>query len=376
MGCRGWDSNQNRVRTLIDNYLAEVEPLLVSPPPPIADAQFDHLARALFTAQFEQVAPYRNLCLARGITPHSLPHWSAMPAVPTRAFKEFDWTSLAPDERSRVFHSSGTTTETPSRHFHDPASLHLYELSILAWAPAWLFPHDRDRLDLLFLTPPPRAVPHSSLVHMFETLRQHWDTANSLFAGCCDAAGQWTLSPEAMRRTLGRAEATARPLAILGTAFSFVEMLEQLEADATRYSLPPRSRILETGGYKGRSRVLPKPELYRRLSETLGVSASSILSEYGMCELSSQAYDHAAGAPDLERTFRFPPWARALVIDPHSNAPAAAGETGLLRVVDLANVRSVLALQTEDLAYAQNAGFALVGRTTDAAARGCSLLSP
>ena len=94
-----------------------------------------------------------------------------------------------------------------------------------------------------------------------------------------------------------------------------------------------------------------------------------------MCELSSQAYDHAAGTLETQRFFQFPPWARALVINPDTNAPAAPGETGLLRVFDLANVWSVLAIQTEDLAYPHHDGFALVGRAGAAEARGCSLLS-
>ncbi|MCL4179512.1 MAG: hypothetical protein KJ072_17425 [Verrucomicrobia bacterium] len=364
--------------TSITNYLAELIPLLASPATPLLDSQFDQLARQLFATQFRLVQPYRNLCLARGCTPASLTHWTHIPSVPTASFKEFDWTSLPPDDRTTVFHSSGTTADTPSRHFHDARSLEIYERSVLAWARGWLFPHDSQRLELLILTPDPGTAPHSSLVHMFDVIRREWGTADSGFAGACNPAGQWILPHHPVRSHLIRSQAEGRPLALLGTAFLFVELLDQLRTDPIPKALPPGSRILETGGYKGRSRALPKPELYRQLTECLGISSNSIVSEYGMCELSSQAYDHAAGTPEtgLNRTFRFPPWTRAVIVNPDTNALASPGESGLLRLFDLANVRSVMAIQTEDLARAHPHGFQLLGRATTAQARGCSLMGP
>ena len=44
------------------------------------------------------------------------------------------------------------------------------------------------------------------------------------------------------------------------------------------------------------------------------------------------------------------------------------------RVVYLANVYSVLAIQTEDLAIRRGAGFELIGRAAQAETRGCSLM--
>jgi hypothetical protein len=52
---------------------------------------------------------------------------------------------------------------------------------------------------------------------------------------------------------------------------------------------------METGGYKGRTRELPGAELHRLDRGAFGIPASHIVSEYGMTELSSQAYDHIAG---------------------------------------------------------------------------------
>jgi hypothetical protein len=48
---------------------------------------------------------------------------------------------------------------------------------------------------------------------------------------------------------------------------------------------------------------------------------------------------------------------------------------GLLRIVDLANVFSVLAVETEDLAVYDGMGVQLIGRNPGAESRGCSLHS-
>ena len=153
---------------------------------------------------------------------------------------------------------------------------------------------------------------------------------------------------------------------------------------------------METGGYKNRSRTMPKAELHALITERLGVPQSHIVCEYGMSELSSQAYDLGALAsrrrvtllrpeelagetpalPEpVTRHFRFPPWARVQIISPETGREVADGETGLIRVFDLANVFSVMAIQTEDLGIRRGDGFELVGRVAQAEPRGCSLMS-
>jgi len=153
--------------------------------------------------------------------------------------------------------------------------------------------------------------------------------------------------------------------------------------------------VMETGGYKNRSRTLPKAELHALITEYLGVPRESIFCEYGMSELSSQAYDvtgaechppssilyppssilYPPSSTRHPRAFLFPPWARAQVISPETGREVAEGETGLLRILDLANVFSVAAVQTEDLAVRRGAGFGLLGRAAAAEPRGCSLMT-
>ena len=73
------------------------------------EADFEELALQLFTLQFKHNGPYRRLCEARGVRPETVAHWTEIPAAPTSAFKEFDLSCLPLEERTTVFHSSGTT---------------------------------------------------------------------------------------------------------------------------------------------------------------------------------------------------------------------------------------------------------------------------
>ncbi len=337
-----------------------------------ADVEFNGMALMLFTLQFQHNPAYRKFCEARKISPSAVTHWSQIPAVPTPAFKELELTSLPPDKRTHVFHSSGTTGQTPSRHFHNAESLAIYQASLLAW---FRF-HVHPEKNLAILTPPPSAVPNSSLVHMFETIRRDFAAPENSFSGTLAADGSWTLNFESTLNALENALRNSQPIVVLGTAFSFVHLLDHLAEKNLRLKLPAGSRVMETGGYKNRSRALPKAELHALITERLGIPSSHILCEYGMSELSSQAYDAGTWQPSFGiRHFHFPPWSRAQIISPETGREVRDGETGLLRIFDLANAFSVMAIQTEDLAIRRGDGFELIGRAEMSEPRGCSLMT-
>src|SRR5258708_28348100 len=74
-----------------------------------------------------------KLCEARGASQKSVKHWNGIPAVLTSAFKELELSCLPLNERVKVFHSSGTTEQKPSRHFHSADSLAVYEAALWPW---------------------------------------------------------------------------------------------------------------------------------------------------------------------------------------------------------------------------------------------------
>jgi hypothetical protein len=346
---------------------------------PENDQEFDSLALSLFKLQFDHNPAYRQFCQPRKISPPSLQNWRDIPALPAAAFKELELTSIPQQERAAVFHSSGTTEHRPSRHFHNTDSLSLYEASLLPWFAANFLPDAATNpkyQTVISLTPSPNHAPNSSLVHMFETIRRAFAAPGSAFTGHLGSDGAWSLNLDQTLCTLRGAIASQQPILLLGTAFNFVHLLDYLEAIGTRIQLPRGSRVLETGGYKGRARALPKTELHGLISRMLGISRDQIICEYGMSELSSQAYEATAGnPPNVPRVFLFPPWARAQITSPETGREAAEGETGLIRVFDLANVYSIMAIQTEDLGIRCGDGFELLGRAALAEPRGCSLAS-
>jgi hypothetical protein len=332
---------------------------------------FKSMALELFALQFEHNAAYRRFCEGKGITPRMLQDWTEIPAIPAVAFKEGDLTSLPAAQRIRIFHSSGTTGHRPSRHFHSDESLRVYEESLLAGFTAnFLGSRSPTRQRMIFLTPPAEAAPHSSLAHMFETVCSTFGNDDSIFAGLAGSDGGWQLDTRAATRALEAAVERKQPALIFGTAFSYVHLLDYLSAQHHQFALPAGSRLMETGGYKGRSRALPRAELHALLRRQLG--AIEIVCEYGMSELSSQAY---AGLNGETEPFRFPAWARVRVVSPETGNDVEEGQAGLIQVFDLANVYSVIAIQTEDLGVRRGTGFGWVGRAETAEARGCSLMA-
>ena len=345
----------------------------------VLNETFNQLALEWLTLQFQHNAVYQAWCKSLEASPETVAHWADIPALPTSAFKELDVTSISLAERTQVFHSSGTTEQRPSRHFHHAESLALYETSLVLWFRACLLAEAKQKIHFLILTPSASGAPHSSLVHMFEVVRRDLGSTQSKFYGVRDASGAWSLNEAGLHAALQSAMEAGQPVMLLGTAFSYVHLVDQLAAKRKVFRLPPGSRVLETGGYKGRTRTLPKSELHQLIGEQLGLGTGQVVCEYGMSELSSQAYDVKSSqteeASTPTRCFRFPPWARVRIVSPETGREVQDGETGLVRVLDLANLWSVAAVQTEDLAVRRGSGFKLLGRAPTADARGCSLMS-
>jgi hypothetical protein len=149
---------------------------------------------------------------------------------------------------------------------------------------------------------------------------------------------------------------------VLGTALALDAVLEGL---AVR--LPAGSRVMDTGGYKGRRREVGREAMLRLYEASLGVPAADVVGEYGMTELCSQFYE----TPD--RVWEAPAWVRTRVFDPETLEEAPEGGIGLLAHLDLANAWTVAGVLTEDLGVAVPGGFRLRGRAQGAALRGCSL---
>lgn len=286
----------------------------------------------------------KSACPAYGAFCATLPpaaSWRDIPALPLSAFRQAAIRSFPSEETVRTFRTSGTTGEGYGEH-HFP-TLELYHAAALGgWRHAGL-----PEKDVFCLTPSPQENPHSSLACM-----AGWLADPSRFY-----IGQWD-------RLASDLSSASSPF-LFGTAIAFLDFFTWL-GDRT-LPLSPGSMALETGGYKGTRRDLPKEDLYALFTARLALDPDNVWNEYGMTELSSQFYTRGLRRPHLGA-----PWVRALVLDPESGREVAEGETGVLRIWDLANIGSCLALQTRDLAIRRGEGFELLGRDPAALPRGCS----
>ena len=339
---------------------ADVAAVLERGMAPLPDDEFNTLALRVFRFQFHDNPPYRKYCERRIANVNDVARWQDIPAVPTAAFKEATLVCGDSARAQAVFLTSGTTRGTEKRGAHHVLDLELYRLSLLPPFAALVL-ENRAPMPILSLVTDAAHSPESSLSYMVSTVMRELGTADSRYA--IDANG---LLLESAFAWIERRIAAAEPACIVGTSLAFLHWFDALQSAGKAYVLPAGSRVMDTGGFKGSNRAIGADELRALYTRLLGVPAASVVNEYGMTEMLSQFYD----AGSIKRG---PPWVRSMVVDPDTLQELPDGQTGLLRHIDLANLFSVSAIQTEDLGRRKGAGFELLGRVAHAMPRGCSI---
>lgn len=279
-----------------------------------------------------------------------------IPAVPTDVFKAAEVASFDLRARVREFLTSGTSQEVRGRHAFADTSL--YAEGACRGAARWLLPQPKYRMVLVAESE--ADAPHSSLTFMLARFAERWALGAAPFV----VRGS-SLDLGALSQVLDTAQESGDPVALLGTSFGFVHLVDAL--GDRRWEVARHSVAMFTGGFKGRSREVDAGALGAMVRAQFG-AALRVAAEYGMTELSSQAYD----AESVGR-YEAPRWMRVRAVDPVSLAPLGAGAVGLLRVVDLCNLGSVVAVQTSDLGRCFDDGsFEVLGRAPGATPRGCA----
>jgi hypothetical protein len=331
----------------------------------IDEETFNRLAIDIFAYQLEYNAPYAAYAQMFGSSQQRLPAtWREIPAIPTAAFKEATLCTFPRENASLHFVTSGTTQGTGGHHYLDTAAL--YDASLLAGFDRFMLA-DGAALRYFNLVPDPRERPTSSLGYMMHRVAGERG----------DGRDGWYLHGEELDVErfifdLQNACNDGAAVCLAGTAFAFVALIDALGERGRAFVAPAGSRIMETGGFKGRSRHLEREALYVELSRRFGIATDAIVAEYGMTELCAQYYDTPASRANRTRIKGNPPWIRALIVD-GDGREVPAGTVGALRHIDLSNRSSVVAIETEDLGYACDDGFVLLGRESGAELRGCSL---
>ncbi len=344
---------------------------------------FEELALAIARFQAEASPGLQRLLRGRPV-PRAL---EEIPPLPSAAFR-LTRVATYPAELDQVrFFTSGTTGA--ERGCHALRRTDTYQLLSLTFGREALLPaQGRGPAPVVVaLAARPATPPTSSLGCMMQWFMQHFDGQPlDVAQPSLDALAKshWLLDEnavdlEGLKRATQAAELRGSSLLLLGTAFAWVRLLEDLGGQ--RWPLPNGSLLMQTGGFKGRTREVSMSELRGNLSQQLGVAPERVVGEYGMTELTSQLYEasivesalgkrHPGAQPGV---YFEPPWLRVTPLDPSSLQPVADGEPGLASVIDLGNVDSALRVVTQDLVRRAGGGIELLGRQPGAAPRGCSL---
>ncbi|WP_394843383.1 acyl-protein synthetase [Pendulispora brunnea] len=323
---------------------------------------FDALASDLARFQARYVPGYAKLLAARGLDASRFARAGDAPAVPTDAFKVARVSAFPEQDTPITFRTSGTTVGARGSHpFRDAGT---YERAAVAFARRTLLQGFPERVHVLVLGPSAKDLPDSSLSHMNDAFVHAFGLPHD---GDVFFLRDDILDLAALDETVARILVTSdAPVLLLATAFACAYLLDGLgDAD---FRLPKGSRVMQTGGFKGKSREIEPHDLRRELARVFHIAEDDIRGEYGMTELSSQFYEERGGGPYLE-----PPWARVVPVDPVTLEPVPQGAEGIARIEDLMNVDSAFAVLAADRVRRVSGGFELLGRTPGAPPRGCSL---
>ena len=333
----------------------------------LSEKEFDRLALCTWRRQRALNLPYARFAAARGAGEPK--RWRDIPAMPVSGFKAARIFCFGARSAKRVFRTSGTTRGTAGgRGTHYFRSLDYYDDAIRSFFRHCLM-KDAGRLAFASLVPPAAERRDSSLSYMAARVHAMFGAGAPFQAARGGRARFAELAGFLAQKTRRK-----KPVLLFSTTLALGAFLKYLEEKRIRIRLMPGSRVLETGGAKGRKDAVSREEVVRLAAVHLGIPAAFVVNEYGMTELSSQFYDaNLTGRRPRATAYKAaPPWTRVAVLDPVTGRLKMAGK-GLLRIWDLANQDSCAVVQTEDLAEVRGHGFRLLGRLAGADLRGCSL---
>ncbi|WP_341906330.1 acyl transferase [Fluviicola taffensis] len=308
------------------------------------EQDFNQCALEVFHFQKEHVPVYKTfLELINRPEPK---HYSEIPHLPISFFKTHQ---IIADNQAvqQVFKSSGTTGMV--RSMHSVADVSIYERSFIPTYEQFL--GKLENQIIFALLPNYVSQGESSLVYMVDKLIE--GTKDPL-------SGYFLESLESLLLAISEGRKTGKKLVLFGVSYALLDLAE-LKPDLHDVT------IIETGGMKGKRKEMTKEEMHQEL--IAGFGCEYIASEYGMCELLSQAYS------DKQGLFELPAWMKISLREVNDPFELVKHEkTGGVNVIDLANVYSCSFIETQDLGRMEDGKLRLMGRFDHSDIRGCNLL--
>ena len=311
-------------------------------------SEFKKQCLDIYNFQYENNKVYQNYCNMICEDPTDVNEINKIPFLPISFFKTKK--ILSTDNFEKVFYSSGTTTNSRSKHFI--SSLKLYQKSFINNFK--LNYSDITQYTILALLPNYYDNKDSSLIYMIEKLIKLSKSKESGFF----LDDYINLSKKLIELDTKKERKTI----LIGVPYALLDMI-----DFNQFQLN-NTIIMETGGMKGRRKEMVRTELHEKLKRGFGVS--KIHSEYGMTELLSQAYSKGDGV------FKTPSWMKVIIRDINDAQNLDFNKkSGAINIIDLANYNSCSFIATDDMGkYINDDEFELIGRVDNSDIRGCNLL--
>jgi hypothetical protein len=329
---------------------------------------FNTLALEVFAYQYTNNLPYQRYCNQLRKTPNTVATWEAIPPVSVSAFKETELTCVP---STRYFLTTGTTQGAFHRGKHFLPYPEIYETALRTSFKHYVLP-DRSHIAMLMLAPDPIAFPHSSLSYMLADVHKAFGEGETLWM-----LQQDRIDIDGMLEKIAELGKRGIPVLLCGILSAFMEIISVCVEKKYRFQLASGSRIMDTGGFKGKTLPYSEVELRQYYQDIFHIPHSHHVREFGMTEMYSQFYTTALVShyenTALQEGYQTPPWVRTRALNPVTMEPCSQGESGLLFHFDLANIPTISALVTEDWGYTVPGGFRYEKRLLGAPKRGCSL---
>jgi hypothetical protein len=282
-----------------------------------------------------------------------LKYWE-LPYISVDAFKKIDGFRCMDCQKIEAKFLSSGTGNSAQRAKHYIRDLSLYKNHSLE---TFYHYYPKESFAVFAFLPAYSDNPNSSLVQMLQFIIDDDDTGLSAFLDL--------KNPTIPSESLAKIKNLNKRIVLFGAAFGLVDIAEKGE-----FILPADSLIIETGGMKTHRKEMTRDQIKEVLASGFGIKRSNIHSEYGMCELLSQAYETGDGwysCPPTMKVFARPfnkPFSEPLV-----------NEVGQLYVIDLVNEHSCSFIQLKDQGVVDNQGrFQVLGRVPTSELRGCNYL--
>lgn len=314
----------------------------------INEKDFTTVAMDVWKFQYDNNKIYQEYCELIGSNASVITELHQVPFLPIEMFckhivKTGDW------KEAVVFKSSGTTGSKPSQHYIRNLDWH-HHFAEMTFSSLFENPGEYTWLGLL---PSYLERPDSSLVDMVHYFMQIGKKSENKFYPDLN---------DQLVEDLNKLQLKNQRTILLGVSFALLDLFEKYKVPVWENLL-----IIETGGMKGRQMEITRAELHARLKQNH--PDVRIVSEYGMTELTSQAYMRNS-------LFEAGPAMRVYTRD-ISDPLNITGykQRGAINIIDLGNLDTCAFIATDDVGMTYEDGtFDVIGRLDQSEIRGCNLM--